>query len=55
MVMIHGGGYGQGDASQDMSEFINSNENKLIVVTIQYRVCHFTLKEWSRTLLLSRI
>lgn len=38
VVTIHGGGYGQGDASQDMSAFINTNENKLIAVTIQYRV-----------------
>lgn len=38
LVYIHGGGYGLGDGTQDMTEIINSNEKKFIVVTIQYRV-----------------
>ncbi|CZR68647.1 uncharacterized protein PAC_18546 [Phialocephala subalpina] len=37
LVAIYGGGYGQGDASQDVSAFINTNENQLIAVTMQYR------------------
>jgi carboxylesterase type B len=41
MVSIHGGGYGEGDGSQDMSGFINTNENTLIVVSIQYRLGAF--------------
>jgi carboxylesterase type B len=39
LVAIHGGGYGLGDASQDMAGFINTNNNSLVAVTIQYRVC----------------
>lgn len=38
MVMIHGGGYGEGDASTDVTGFISANDNALIVVVIQYRV-----------------
>lgn len=38
MVWIHGGGYGLGDGTQDMSEFINANDNGFLVVSIQYRV-----------------
>ncbi|PMD30492.1 inactive carboxylesterase 4 [Hyaloscypha variabilis F] len=41
MVVIHGGGYGEGDGTQDMSGFINANDNALIVVTIQYRLGAF--------------
>jgi Carboxylesterase family len=41
MVSIHGGGYGEGDGTQDMSGFINTNGNTLIVVTIQYRLGAF--------------
>jgi carboxylesterase type B len=41
MVSIHGGGYGEGDGSQDMSGFINTNENTLVVVSIQYRLGAF--------------
>ena len=41
MVTIHGGGYGEGAGTQDMSGFINTNENTLIVVTIQYRLGAF--------------
>jgi carboxylesterase type B len=46
LVVLHGGGYGLGDASQDMSSFINKNENALLAVTIQYRVRnHFGVRE----------
>lgn len=38
LVWIHGGGYGYGDGTQDMTEFINDNGNSLVVVSIQYRV-----------------
>lgn len=38
LVVIHGGGYGLGDASQDMADFINTNGNSMVVVAIQYRV-----------------
>jgi carboxylesterase type B len=39
MVWIHGGGYGLGDGKQDLSAFINTNDNALVAVAIQYRVC----------------
>lgn len=39
LVWIHGGGYGFGDGTQDMSEIINANNNGFVVVSIQYRVC----------------
>lgn len=42
MIMIHGGGYGQGDGGQDMSDFIYENEGGFLVVTVQYRVCLFS-------------
>ena len=42
LVYIHGGGYGLGDGTQDMTEIINSNEKKFIAVTIQYRVSFVT-------------
>ncbi len=38
LVWIHGGGYGLGFGAQDMSSFINANDNGLIAVVIQYRV-----------------
>lgn len=38
LVWIHGGGYGLGDGTQDMSEIINDNEKSFLVVSIQYRV-----------------
>jgi carboxylesterase type B len=38
-IYIHGGGYGLGDGTQDMSAFINSNDKRFIAITIQYRVC----------------
>jgi len=41
LVWIHGGGYGEGTGRQDMSGFINMNENALVAVSIQYRVCSF--------------
>lgn len=39
LVWIHGGGYGFGDGTQDMSEIINANNKGFVVVSIQYRVC----------------
>lgn len=45
LVYIHGGGYGFGDGTLDMSGIVNSNDNNFIAVTIQYRVkkhSHFT-------------
>ena len=38
LVWIHGGGYGQGRGSEDMSAIINANGNKFVAVAIQYRV-----------------
>lgn len=38
LVWIHGGGYGAGDATQDMTEIINANNNGFVAVSIQYRV-----------------
>lgn len=38
LVWIHGGGYGQGRGSEDMSAIINANGNGFVAVTIQYRV-----------------
>jgi carboxylesterase type B len=38
LVWIHGGGYGFGDGTQDMSEIINANEKAFLAVSIQYRV-----------------
>jgi carboxylesterase type B len=38
LVWIHGGGYGYGDGTQDMSEIIAANGNGFVAVTIQYRV-----------------
>lgn len=38
LVYIHGGGYGFGDGTLDMSGIVNSNDNNFIAVTIQYRV-----------------
>ena len=40
VVWIHGGGYGIGDGSTDLSGLVTANENGLVVVSIQYRVCH---------------
>ncbi len=38
LVYIHGGGYGYGDGTIDMTEIINANNNNFVAVTIQYRV-----------------
>jgi carboxylesterase type B len=38
LVSIHGGGYGLGDGTQDMSGLMNANNNTFLVVSIQYRV-----------------
>lgn len=40
LVWIHGGGYGYGDGTQDMTEILNDNGNSFVVVSIQYRVSH---------------
>jgi carboxylesterase type B len=40
-VWIHGGGYGAGSGRQDMTPFINANNNSLVAVTIQYRLGAF--------------
>ncbi|KFY36023.1 hypothetical protein V494_05383 [Pseudogymnoascus sp. VKM F-4513 (FW-928)] len=41
LVWIHGGGYGYGDASQDMTEIIAANNNGFVVVSLQYRLGAF--------------
>ncbi|KAK4207680.1 acetylcholinesterase [Rhypophila decipiens] len=41
LVWIHGGGYGFGDGTQDMTEIINANNNGIVVVSIQYRLGAF--------------
>jgi carboxylesterase type B len=41
LVWIHGGGYGFGDGTLDMSEIITANNNGFIVVSIQYRLGAF--------------
>ncbi|KAF2830465.1 alpha/beta-hydrolase [Ophiobolus disseminans] len=41
LVWIHGGGYGFGDGTQDMSEIIAANKNGFVAVTIQYRLGAF--------------
>ena len=33
-----GGGYGQGSGAQDLTNFMNANDNSFIGVAIQYRV-----------------
>jgi carboxylesterase type B len=38
LVWIHGGGYGAGSGTQDLSGFVNGNSNSFIAVSIQYRV-----------------
>lgn len=38
LVWIHGGGYGFGDGTQDMTEIIKANNDGFVVVSIQYRV-----------------
>ncbi|OAL49201.1 alpha/beta-hydrolase [Pyrenochaeta sp. DS3sAY3a] len=41
LVWIHGGGYGFGDGTQDLSFIINQNQNDFIGVSIQYRLGAF--------------
>jgi carboxylesterase type B len=41
LVYIHGGGYGYGNANQDLSSIIAANENGFIGVGIQYRLGAF--------------
>ncbi|KAF2651659.1 alpha/beta-hydrolase [Lophiostoma macrostomum CBS 122681] len=41
LVWIHGGGYGYGDGTQDLSEIINANDQGFVGVTIQYRLNAF--------------
>ena len=41
LVWIHGGGYGAGQGSQDLSSIINTNDNDFVGVAIQYRLGAF--------------
>ena len=41
LVWIHGGGYGAGNGSLDLSSIINTNENNFVGVSIQYRLGAF--------------
>lgn len=41
VVWIHGGGYGAGDGSQDLTQIINANGKAFIGVSIQYRLGAF--------------
>ncbi|PVI00985.1 alpha/beta-hydrolase [Periconia macrospinosa] len=41
MVWVHGGGYGQGLGSEDLTNFVRDNENGLVGVAIQYRLGAF--------------
>ncbi|KAI0475603.1 alpha/beta-hydrolase [Xylariaceae sp. FL0804] len=41
LVWIHGGGYGFGNGTQDMTEIINANDNGFLAVSIQYRLGAF--------------
>ncbi|KAK0616822.1 inactive carboxylesterase 4 [Immersiella caudata] len=41
LVMFHGGGYGAGDGSQDMSGFIGANGNGIVALVVQYRLGAF--------------
>lgn len=38
LVWIHGGGYGGGSGSEDLTAIINANNNNFVGVAIQYRV-----------------
>lgn len=38
LVYIHGGGYGYGDSTLDMTEILQANSNAFVAITIQYRV-----------------
>jgi hypothetical protein len=44
LVWIHGGGYGYGDGTQNMTEIILANNKGFVAVTIQYRV---TMSSWN--------
>ncbi|KAI9881282.1 MAG: hypothetical protein M1830_005568 [Pleopsidium flavum] len=41
LVWIHGGGYGLGQGTQDLTQIINTNKNGFIGVAIQYRLGAF--------------
>ncbi|KAK0609243.1 Alpha/Beta hydrolase protein [Immersiella caudata] len=41
LVWIHGGGYGFGDGTLDMTDIINANNKGFVVVSIQYRLGAF--------------
>ncbi|KAH9909596.1 carboxylesterase [Xylariomycetidae sp. FL2044] len=41
MVWIHGGGYGQGGGGYDMTPLVYTNNNRFLVVSIQYRLGAF--------------
>jgi len=43
-IYIHGGGYGIGDGTQDMSAFLGSNDNNFLAVSLQYRVSLFDIR-----------
>ncbi|KAK5699248.1 hypothetical protein LTR17_023415 [Elasticomyces elasticus] len=40
-IWIHGGGYGVGNGRQDLTAFINTNNNAFVGITIQYRLGAF--------------
>lgn len=40
-VWIHGGGYGEGNGQQNLTSFINTNNDSFIGVSIQYRLGAF--------------
>lgn len=41
LFWIHGGGYGQGNGQEDLTAIINTNDNKFVGVSIQYRLGAF--------------
>lgn len=41
LVWIHGGGYGGGNGQTDFTDLITVNNNRFVVVTIQYRLGAF--------------
>ena len=42
LIWMHGGGYGVGDGTENLVDLINTNDNGIIGVSIQYRVSfHF--------------
>jgi len=48
LVWIHGGGYGLGNGRQDMADFIGTNDNSIVGVSIQYRVSATVHREQTR-------